>query len=230
MQRILGLVGGMSWHSTVDYYRLINEGVNQRLGGFESARLILHSLAFEEIKRNNDANDWDATLKIVVEACLHMKQGGAQAIVLCANTIHLIADRVEHAVGLPVIHIARAVADAARQKRIGKVALLGTKFTMEKDFFKEKLRAAGVEVIVPSEADRTFIHASIFDELVHGTLRPETKERYLRIIGELQKQGAEGAVLGCTEIPLLIKQEDLAIPCFDTTVLHARAAVDFALS
>jgi aspartate racemase len=225
----LGLIGGISWVSTVDYYRLINQGINDKLGGLNFAECMIHSFNYADIKRNNDANDWDTTFQMVFNACIILKAGGATGIVLCANTMHLIADKLEKAVGLPVIHIAAVTADAITKAGIKKVGLLGTKFTMEHDFFKSRLTAQGIETLIPGEEDRDFIHATIFNELGKGLVTDVMKQRYIAISQQLIAQGAEGIILGCTEIPLVIKPSDLAVPTFDTTQLHAQAAVDFAL-
>jgi aspartate racemase len=227
--KIIGLVGGISWHSTQDYYKYINEGVNEKIGGVASSRMILHSVNYADIKKNNDSGDTEATYNILLPACEHMKNGGAEGIVLCANTMHMFAERLEKQINLPVIHIAKATADAIQKKNLKKVVLLGTKFTMEMDFFKDKLRAKNIEVIIPDETDRTFIHKSIFDELGKGIFLPETKAGYQSIVQKAIEQGAEGVILGCTEIPLLIKQSDLTIPAFDTTKIHSDAAVNFSV-
>lgn len=225
--KILGLIGGISWVSTQDYYRYINEGVNKKLGDMNFARLIMHSMNYGEIRKNNDADDWDATFKLLADACENMKAGGAKGIVLCANTMHLLADRLEEKIQLPVIHIATATAEAIAAKGLNKVALLGTKFTMERTFFTEKLKAKNIEAIIPGDADRDFIHWTIFEELGRDIISPETKARYISIIEKLVEQGAQGAILGCTEIPLLIKEGDVSVPTFDTTKIHADAAVKF---
>lgn len=228
--KTIGLIGGISWVSTVDYYRYINEGINKKLGGLHFSRCILHSFSYSDIKKNNDANDWDATLNLFVEASENMKAGGAKAIVLCANTMHMIAERLEAKIGIPVIHIAKETAKEINKKQLKKIGLLGTKFTMEREFFKEKLTDLQIETIIPDEEDRAFIHTSIFEELGKGILRKETRQNYLEIIQKLTDQGAQGIVLGCTEIPMLIKPNDVQIPTFDTTYIHASAAVDFALT
>ncbi len=225
--KIIGLIGGISWHSTQDYYRNINEGVNEKSGGLEYPRLIIHSMNYGEIKRNNDAGDWDATFKLLAEACDNMKAGGAEAIVICANTMHLLADRIEEKVQLPVINIAAETAEVISKKGLNKVALLGTKFTMEKTFFTDKLKAKNIEVIIPNEADRDFIHWTIFEELGRGIISAESNSKYISIINKLILKGAQGVILGCTEIPLLVKQGDVPIPVFDTTKIHSEAAVKF---
>ncbi len=228
--KTIGLVGGISWISTQDYYRYINEGVNEKLGDVNFARLIIHSMNYGEIKKNNDANDWDANFKLLCEASENMKAGGAKAIVLCANTMHLLADRLEEKIKLPVIHIATATANEIKKQSLKKIALLGTRFTMERNFFTDKLTAQNIQTVIPDDADRDFIHWSIFEELGRGIVNPETKSRYISIIRKLVTQGAEGAILGCTEIPMLLQQKDLDIPVFDTTRIHSEAAVKFMLS
>ncbi len=226
----IGLIGGISWVSTVDYYKYINEGVNVGLGGLNYAECLIYSFNYADIKKNNDANDWDKTLQMISQACLHLKASGAEAIVLCANTMHLIADKLQKNIELPVIHIASATASEIKKQKLRKVGLLGTKFTMELDFFTSKLKEQNIEVIIPDAADKTFIHHTIFEELGRGLLLPQSKHRYISIINKLKEKGAEGVILGCTEIPLLIKQEDVSIPVFDTTKIHSQAAVDFILS
>jgi aspartate racemase len=228
--KTLGLVGGTTWLSTVDYYRYINEGVNERTRGKEYAKCIIYSFNFTEIKNYADANDWDIILQLVTAACKHLEQSGAEAIVLCANTMHNIADGLKKNIKVPIIHIAEATACEIKKHNLEKIALLGTKFTMELDFYKSKLAEHGIDTIIPESDDRQYIHDTIFNELGKNIFKPETKERYLSIINYLAAKGAEGVILGCTEIPLLIKQEDLNIPAFDTTKIHSDAAVAFALS
>jgi aspartate racemase len=228
--KILGLIGGISWVSTVDYYTLINRGINDRLGGLNFSQCIIYSFNYADIKMNNDNNDWDATFNMIANACHHLKTSGAQGIVLCANTMHYIADKLEKEIGLPVIHIATVTADEIEKQRVKKVGLLGTKFTMELDFFRSKLTARGIDVLIPGDADREFIHQTIFDELGKGIVTDKTRHRYLQVANKLIEQGAEGIVLGCTEIPLVIKPGDLPVTVFDTTLLHSRAAIEFSLS
>jgi aspartate racemase len=225
----IGLIGGISWVSTVDYYKFINTGINEDLGGLNFAECIIYSFNYEEIKKNNDANDWDRTLNMITEASLHLKNAGAEAIVLCANTMHLIADKLEERIKIPVIHIATATAKEIGKQNIKTVGLLGTKFTMERDFFISKLNNQNISCIIPDEADRDFIHYTIFEELGRGIFSEESKARYISIINKLQAKGAEGIILGCTEIPLLIKQEDVNVPVFDTALIHSKAAVEFML-
>jgi len=227
--RKIGLVGGVSWISTVDYYTHINKGINDRLGGMEFAECIIYSVNYGPIQKNNAANDWDATYAIIHQACIHLVNAGAEAILLCANTMHLIADRLQAKLPVPIIHIAEVTAKAIQLQGVTKVALLGTRFTMEKDFFKDKLAALGIEAIIPKEADRIFIHQTINEELGKGIVTPETKARYLAISNELIIQGAGGVILGCTEIPLVIKPGELPFPIFDTALIHSEAAVNFML-
>lgn len=228
--KTLGLIGGTTWHSTIDYYRYINEGINERTGGTEYAKCIIYSLNFSDLRKLNEANNWNGVLEMVSGACKNLEQSGAEAIVLCANTLHYIADGLKKNINIPIIHIADAVGAEIKKINLKKAALLGTKFTMEFDFIKAKLGELNIETVIHAEDDRNFIHYTIYNELAANIFKPETKERYISIINQLAKQGAEGVVLGCTEIPLLIKQEDLNIPAFDTTLIHSRAAVEFALS
>ncbi|MBF4484166.1 MULTISPECIES: aspartate/glutamate racemase family protein [unclassified Flavobacterium] len=229
--KIIGLIGGISWVSTADYYKLINEGVNEKLGGLNFSECLIYSFNYADIKKNNEKSDWDSTFNMLLNASQFLKQGGAEAIVLCANTMHFIADRLEAAVELPIIHIATATAVEIEKQELKKVGLLGTKFTMELDFFKDKLLAKGIQAIIPqSEEDKDFIHTTIFEELGKGLVTNETKKRYLEIANQLIKEGAEGIILGCTEIPLVIKPGELSVPIFDTALIHSKAAVDFQLS
>jgi aspartate racemase len=227
--KILGLIGGISWVSTVDYYKLINEGINKELGDLNFAECMIYSFNYEDIKRNNEANDWDRTFAMLSKAAEHLKNSGAAAILLCANTMHMIADKLQEHIRLPVIHIGSVTADAIQKQNIRKVGLLGTKFTMERDFFTSKLAAKGIEAILPGDDDREFVHHTIFYELGKNIFLPETKQRYCSIINKLIENGAEGIILGCTEIPFLISQSDVSVPVFNTTLIHAEAAVQFAL-
>lgn len=227
--KTLGLIGGTTWLSTIDYYRYINEGINEKTGGKEYAKCIIYSFNFTDIRKLTEVDDWDSILKMVTHACKNLEQSGAEAIVLCANTIHHIADGLQKNISIPIIHIAEETAKEIKKKNLKRVALLGTRFTMEFSFYKTKLSEHNIETIIPDEDDRRFIHSSIFDELALNIFKPETKEQYITIINGLVDRGAEGVILGCTEIPLLIKQEYLEVPAFDTTKIHANAAVDFAL-
>lgn len=216
--------------STVDYYSHINRLTNERLGGDSSARLVLYSLNLADVVANNDKNDLELNYSLVLEACQTLKVAGAQGLVICANTLNMYAERIAEATGLPVIHIAEATAEEIVLKGCKKVVLLGTKYTMEMDFYRSKLEGAGITVVTPDSEDRKFVHETIFQELGKGIFDPKTKNRYLRIIGNVMNEGADGVVLACTEIPLLIKPEDLDVPVFDTTLIHSKAAVCFALS
>lgn len=228
--KTLGLIGGISWVSTADYYKLINEGVNEKLGGINFAKCIIHSFNYADIIRNNNNNDWESTFIMLSEACENLQQSGAEAIVLCANTMHLLADRIEEKMKIPVIHIATETTKEIKKLNLSKVGLLGTKFTMELDFFTSKLSNENIETCIPESEDRDFIQDTIYHELGKGIINPDTKQRYISIINKLIENGAEGIILGCTEIPLLIQQEDIAVPIFDTAIIHSAAAVAFAVS
>ncbi|RYE21028.1 MAG: aspartate/glutamate racemase family protein [Sphingobacteriales bacterium] len=227
--KTLGLIGGISWVSTIDYYRYINRGVNEKLGGINSAQLVMHSFNYNDIIINNNANNWDATLQMLTEAGINLKNSGAEAILFCANTMHLLADKAQEKIGLPLIHIAVTTAAEINKSGFTKVGLLGTKFTMEHDFFTNKLTDAGIEAIIPDEADRAYIHQTLMDELGKNIILPQTRQYYLHVMDKLVAQGAQGIILGCTEIPLLISSADTDIPLFDTTLIHSQAAVAFAL-
>lgn len=226
--KTIGLLGGLSWVSTIEYYRHINEGINARLGGLDFAECVVYSLNFGDIQRHG-WDDWERSAQLVGDGCLKLKAAGAEAIVLCAITAHAVADGLEARVGLPLIHAATATADAIGRQGLRKVGVLGTRFTMELPFFRDRLRARGIESITPDETDRTYLQRTLRDELGRGILSPATKAAYLAIIDALVARGAEGIVFGCTEIPLLLAQDDVAVPVFDTTRIHARAAVEFAL-
>ena len=228
--RTLGLIGGTSWVSTVDYYTYINRMTNERLGGVSSAKLFLYSLNMEEFAKFGQANDWDGLGNYLSGIAKKLEAQGAEAIVICANTPHLAADKIQAGIKIPIIHIAEETAKEIVKHKINKVILLGTKFTMEHDFFKKILFKYGIETIIPEASDREFIHSSIFSELGRGIFTNETKKKYLQIISKLQEQETKGVILGCTEIPMLIKQEDCSIMTFDTTLIHSRAAVDFSFS
>lgn len=227
--KTIGIIGGLTWYSTVEYYKLLNELVNERLGGAHAAKIILHSVDFAEIKVLTEQQDWKGIAAIICKAAQGVELAGADCLLIGANTMHNIADEVAAAINIPVIHIAEAVADVIKNKGLKKVALLGTKYTMQMDFYKKKLADKNIETIIPGSNDIEFINSSIYNEFSKGIFLPETKQQYLRIIEDLIQQGAEGFILGCTEIPILIKQEDCAVPVFDTGLIHATAAVDFAL-
>lgn len=227
--KTIGLIGGTTWNSTVDYYRLINEMTNNRLGGMTSAQAILYSVNFQEYKELADAGNWDQLGKNFSEIAQLLEQGGAHCILMCANTSHIVADVVQQNIHIPLIHIAEETAKEIVAQKLKTVSLLGTKFTMEHPAFKDRLSRYGITAITPSDSERDYIHTSIFGELGKGILKAETKKRYLEIIESQRQKGAEGTIFGCTEIPLLLKQSDCTTPVFDTTMIHAKAAVEFAL-
>jgi aspartate racemase len=227
--RTLGLLGGMSWESTLPYYRIVNERVRQRLGGLHSAKLVLHSVDFAEIGALQHAGDWDAAGVILVEAARRLRAAGAEGLVICTNTMHLVAPAIEAAVDLPLLHIADATAARIREAGLSRVALLGTRFTMERDFYRQRIEAAGIEVIVPDAAQREVVHRVIYEELCLGRILDASREAYRGIIEDLVARGAQGVILGCTEIGLLVGEGDATVPLFDTTRIHAEAAADWAL-
>lgn len=226
----IGLIGGMSWESTAEYYRIINERVKKRLGGLHSARIILYSVDFAEVEELQQQGDWEQATMLMVETGRRVKAGGADFVVICTNTMHRMADDVQDQVGLPILHIADATAQEIAQARMGTVGLLGTRYTMEQDFYRGRLETDhGLEVLVPDEKDRTFVHDVIYEELVVGVTREESRLRYLEIIDELAGRGAEAVILGCTEIGLLVGPDDTKTALFDTTRIHAQAAADRAI-
>ncbi len=228
--KTLGLVGGTGWVSTVEYYRLLNEGVQSRLGGHEAARCIVYSLNFGDVMRAKEGDLQQAKVRpLIVDAARRLADAGAEGLMLCANTMHWFADDVERAVPLPLVHIATATGDRIRAQALNRVGLLGTLPTMERDFYRSRLQAMGIEVIVPDEGGRRFVDRAIYDELVLDRFYPETRAAFVEIIEQLRACGAQGVVLGCTEIPLLVKQEDVNLPLFDTLKIHASAGVDFML-
>lgn len=227
--RRIGLLGGMSWESTALYYRLINEDVRDRFGGFHSARLVLASVDFAEVEAMQAAGDWEAAGTLLADEARALEAAGAECVVLCTNTMHKVADAIEAAVTIPLIHLADVTAAAVRHARVGTVALLGTRFTMEQPFYADRLRSRGLEVLVPEVDDLSLVHDVIYDELVHGVVRDESRAAYVDVVRRLVDRGAGGVVLGCTEIELLLGPGDVDVPVFATTALHARAAVDFAL-
>ena len=227
--KTLGLIGGTTWVSTVDYYRLINQQVNKKLGGLSSAKMLLYSVNFAEFNPPTDPNEWGELTGKFTAISKNLEKAGADCIVFCANTPHIIADDVQKIINIPIINIAEETAKAVAAQNYKKVGLLGTRITMEQPFYKDKLLKYGISAIIPEFEDRKFIHASILDEMAKEIFKEETKQRYLTIIKKLISDGAEAIVLGCTEIPILIKQEDVPIPLFDTTLIHASAIVDFAI-
>lgn len=228
--KTIGLIGGLTWYSTLDYYRLLNELTNKELGGAHAAKIILNSIDFAEIKVLTEKQDWGAIAVIICRAAKIIEDAGADCLMIGANTMHNIAQEVQAAVSIPVIHIADAVATAIKAKGLKEAALLGTKYTMQLDFYKVILAAHGISVIIPDETDIEFINQSIYTEFSRGIFLPERKQQYLRIINALIEQGAQGIILGCTEIPILIKQEDCKVPVFDTAFIHAEAAVKFSVT
>ena len=225
----LGLLGGMSWESSIEYERWINEEVRDRLGGTASADLVIRSFNFADIEAMQESDDWDAAARTLAEAARDLQASGAEGIVLCTNTMHRVYDEVQAVVAVPLLHIADATAAAVRAQGISRVALLGTRYTMEQPFYANRLRAAGLVVSVPEEPDRTMIHDVIYAELVRGVVSPDSKRQYLRAIDRLVESGAEGVIAGCTEIELLVGPEDVRVPYFPTAYLHAQAAARFAL-
>lgn len=228
--KTLGLIGGMTWFSTAVYYKTINQLMNERLGGIHSAKLILYSLNFNDYKQLQDKDDWNQIENMFSEMAKKLENAGADCIVMCTNTPHLIADKIRQKIKIPLIHIAEETAKEIVRRKITKVALLGTKFTMENSFFKDKLSLLGIEPIIPDSEDRDFIHSSIFNEFTKGIYKEETKKKYLNIIEKLSNEGAQGIIFGCTEISLLLNPSECNVPVFDTTAIHSKAAVDFALS
>ncbi|WP_136162799.1 aspartate/glutamate racemase family protein [Sphingomonas flavalba] len=229
--RMIGLIGGMSWESSAEYYRLLNRGVRARRGPTASARCLLWSFDFAEIEALQHEGDWDGLTARMVDAARRLETAGADALLICTNTMHRMAPAVEGAVAVPLLHIADPTAEHIRAAGLRRVGLLGTAFTMEQDFYKGRLTERhGLEVMVPDATDRATVHRIIYDELVAGTIRPESRAACRGVIARLADRGAEAIILGCTEIMLLVGPQDSAVPLFDTTALHAQAAVDFALT
>ncbi|KAA0911210.1 aspartate/glutamate racemase family protein [Pusillimonas sp. ANT_WB101] len=229
--KTIGLLGGMSWESTAHYYRDINQGVRARLGGLHSARIAMYSVDFEEIEKLQNAGDWVAAGVVLAEAAARVEAAGADFLVLCTNTMHKVADDISNAVSIPLLHIADATGDELQLDGIETVGLLGTAFTMQQGFYKDRLALqSGMRVLVPDDADQQVVHRIIYDELCQGVIRPESKRDYLRIIDKLAEQGAEAVILGCTEIGMLVEQADTPVKLFDTTRIHAQRAVAMALA
>jgi aspartate racemase len=229
--KTIGLIGGMSWESSAEYYRIINRETNRRLGGVHSAQCLMWSFDFEEIKHLQHDGEWDKLADAMKGAAIRLERGGADFLVICTNTMHRLADAVSSAVGIPLLHIADPTAEKIKAAGLSRIGLLGTAFTMEQDFYKGRLQERhGLDVIVPDAEDRRVVHEIIYKELVLGQIRPESRQAYRDIIARLIERGAQGIILGCTEIMLLVKEEDSAVPLFDTTTIHAVAAVDHALA
>jgi len=228
--KTIGLIGGMSWESSLEYYKIINETVKIKLGGLHSAKCLMYSVDFAEIEALQHQNKWDELTDIMVSSAENLKNGGADFIVICTNTMHKMANDIENKAGIKVLHIAEVTGKKIVQKGMKKVGLLGTKFTMEQDFYKKVLiDKFNIDVIIPDESEREIVHDVIYNELCKGIINDVSKEKFIKIINNLSLNGAEGVVLGCTEIPLLINQEDVNITVFDTTTIHAISAVEFAL-
>lgn len=228
--KTIGLLGGMSWESTADYYRAINEGVKVSLGGLHSAKIVMHSVDFDPIEKCQHAGDWAGTAKILTEAALSVEAAGADFLLICTNTMHKVAPEISKFLAIPILHIADATAEVLLEKGVKKVGLLGTAFTMEQDFYKGRLTDHyGLQVITPNAADRKIVHDVIYQELCLGDIREASKIEYLRIIDGLAAEGADAVILGCTEIGMLVTQADTKIPLCDTTAIHAEKAVEAAL-
>ena len=230
IMKTIGMLGGMSWESSLEYYRIVNESVKNRLGGFHSAKCVLYSVDFEEVEKLQHLGDWDELTRLMMDAAKRLERAGADFLVICTNTMHKMAEEVEGVIGIPLLHIVDVTADAIRAGGNTRVGLLGTKFTMEQDFYKGRLKEKhGLEVLIPSEEERQIVHDILYSELCLGEIKDLSKNKFKEIIQNLVDRGAQGVILGCTEIPLIVNQNDYAIPVYDTTALHAEAAVEFAL-
>lgn len=227
--KTIGLIGGMSWESTVTYYKVINETVKEKLGGLHSAKCLLYSVDFEEIEACQAQGQWEESGIILAQAAQALERAGADFLVICTNTMHKVAPQIQRDVSIPLLHIAKATARQLHRQGITRVGLLGTRYTMEQDFYKEVLRQEGIQVLIPGEKDRNLVNDVIYHQLCLGIISPQSRKEYLRIIGELAEQGAQGVILGCTEIGLLVSQENTSVPLFDTTLIHGRQAALFAM-
>ncbi|CAM1354673.1 MULTISPECIES: aspartate/glutamate racemase family protein [Tenacibaculum] len=226
--KTIGLIGGITPQSTIMYYQVLNNLASKEYGDKHSAKVIINSVDFGEISKLQSEGKWDVLDGIMANAAKSLENAGATSILICANTMHLTIEAIRKVVQIPVIHIAKATGEQILEKKISKVALLGTKYTMEKTFYIDVLKSMGIEVIIPEKTDREIVHTIIYDELSKGVLKATSKEAYITIINKLEKKGAEGVILGCTEIPLLIQQEDVSIPVFDTTTIHATKAFNLS--
>lgn len=222
--KTIGLIGGMSWESTVTYYQVLNNVIREKLGGLHSAKCLLYSLDFHEIEKCQSTGEWEASAQILSEAALTLEKAGADFIVICTNTMHKVADKVQEAISIPILHIAEVTAQVLKAENITKIALLGTKYTMEQDFYKSKLIEDGIRVLIPDKEDIETVNKIIYNELCVGIISKHSKEVYLNIIDKLTNRGAQGVILGCTEIGLLVQQRDTKTPLFDTTLIHAEKA------
>ncbi|WP_186379319.1 aspartate/glutamate racemase family protein [Yersinia massiliensis] len=228
--KILGLIGGMSWESTIPYYRMINQQVKEQLGGLHSAKIVLYSVDFHEIEQLQAKGDWQTAAQVLSDAAVSLKRAGAEVVVVCTNTMHKVADDIEAASGLPLLHIADTTAAQIKHQGIRKIGLLGTRYTMEQDFYRGRLTEKhDIEVITPDSADREIINRIIYEELCLGVINEHSRQEYRRIIKTLEQKGAQGIIFGCTEITLLVNAQDATVPVFDTTAIHAKAAAEYAL-
>lgn len=227
--KVIGLIGGMSWESTVPYYQIINQEINDRLGGLNSAKIILYSVNFDEIERCQSNGEWEKSGEILGDAARRLEAAGAELIVTCTNTMHKVAPQIASMIHIPILHIAEATADELERQHIRTVGLLGTKYTMTQDFYKQKLEDRGIHVMIPENKDIDIVNDIIFHELCLGKIREDSRKKFQNIIDDLKARGAEGVILGCTEIGLLIHQTDSSLPVFDTTLVHAKCAAESAL-
>jgi len=228
--KTIGLIGGMSWESSLEYYRIINETVKEKLGGLHSAKSIMYSVDFEAIEKLQHQGKWDDATKLMIDAAQRVEKAGADFVIICTNTMHKMADEIQKSIKIPLLHIADATAQRIAEQGLKKIGLLGTKFTMEEDFYKGRLISKfGFEVIIPNEGERQIVHDVIYNELCVGQIKQSSKYRFRQIIENLIADGAEGIILGCTEVPLLVEQDDSDVPLFDTTNIHAQAAVEHAI-
>ena len=227
--KTIGLIGGMSWESTTSYYQIINETIKKELGGLHSAKILLYSVDFAEIEHYQAVGDWDKSAQVLADIAQRLEQAGVDFIVICTNTMHKVAPQIQKKIAIPILHIAQATAQALVDDGIRKVGLLGTKYTMTQDFYKEKLLESGLEVLIPDQAGIADVNRIIYDELCLGDIRESSKQTYLTVIDDLKNAGAEAVILGCTEIGLLVKQSDIALPLYDTTVIHAEKAAKMGI-
>lgn len=227
--KTIGLIGGMSWESTVTYYQIVNETIKRELGGLHSAKVLLYSVDFAEIEKYQASGEWEKSAEVLADAAMNLEKAGADYIVICTNTMHKVAPEIQKKISIPIIHIAEATADELKLKGISKVGLLGTKYTMTQEFYKSKLIEAGIEVVIPDQAGVETVNDIIYNELCLGIISEESKKKYLGIIADLEESGAQGVILGCTEIGLLIQQKDTKLPVFDTTQIHATKAALMAI-
>ncbi len=227
--KTIGLIGGMSWESSATYYQIINQTIKEELGGLHSAKSILYSVDFQEIEHYQANGDWEKSAQVLSNGAISLEKAGADFILICTNTMHKVAPQIQSKIQIPILHIADLTAEELLKKSIKKVALLGTKYTMEQNFYKNRLTEKGIEVIIPNDDDRAVVNQTIYEELCLGIISPSSKKKFIKIIMKLSTQGAEGIILGCTEIGLLVQQQDTKIPLFDTTLIHAKSAALYAL-